>query len=397
MNNDQRITRSSKPTKLAFLALGVFSLAACRSQAAEPETGQTEQPGRSALKLSLPGRTSKVLDIVATGVGSNPQRAQQNAFSSAIEQTLGVLVDAETIVENDQVVRDQVLKFSRGYVNDFEVLERGDKGGLHFVRIRAKVAAGRLGEELKAQNIVAREIPGSLLYDTLMQKTRFAESAREMFRAATIDFRPDKLLTITMLDTPPVVENDGLNVKLTVAYRLMPNLEAWQSRHTELKPLLQSLARKQLNSKYIDHSNRGGQKYGFQSQPPIYRDDDFTLIWLFKGRTAVAGKTDWDGYMVPEPLKHELYHLARRHEAYHVRLTLKDVENRTITSQTQHRSCHQVTSWMDGHRVASIGPLLYWTDRDFRASRDSTLTFRIDAEELARVDTCEGAIELAGP
>ena len=393
MNNHQHMAGLPRLAKLAFMAMGVFFLVARGSLAAEPGTGQAEQPGRSVLKLSVPGRTNKVLDIVATGVGSNPQRAQENAFSAAIEQALGVLVDAETIVENDQVVRDQVLKFSRGYVNDFEVLERGDNGGLHSVRIRAKVAAGELGKKLKAGNIVAREIPGSLLYDELMQELRFAENAREMFRAATVDFRPDRLLTVTIVDTPPVIENDGPNVKLTIAYRLTANVEAWKSIRAELTPLLQSMATKHLNSKYIDHSYSKNE-YGFQSQPPIHRDDDFTLIWLFKGSTSVAGTTDWDGYTVPEPLRHELYHLARRHEAYQVRLTLIDAENRAITSQKQHRSCGQVVNWMGSHRVASIGPLLYWTDRDFRASRDSTMTFRIDAEELARVDTCEGSIEL---
>jgi hypothetical protein len=393
MNNYQRITMLPISTRFAFFALGVFSLSACRSQAAGPGTDQGEQPGRSVLKLRVPGRTSEVFDVVATGVGSDSQQAQQNAFSSAIEQALGVLVDAETIVENDQLVRDQVLKFSRGYVNDFEVLERADKGGLHFVRIRAKVAAGRLGEKLKAQDIVARKIPGSLLYNTLIQKVRFAESTREMFRTATVDFRPDKLLTVTMVDTPPVIENDGLNVKLTVAYRLTSNLEAWKSIHTKLNPLLRSVATKQLTSKYIDRSNLGSE-YGFQSQPPIYHDDDFTLIWIFEKSTSVAGTTNWDGYLIPEPLRHELYHLARRHQAYQVRLTLKDAENRAIASEKRHPSYCHVSNWMGSYRVASIGPLLFWTDYDFRTSRDFTLTFNIDAEELARVDKCEGSIEL---
>ena len=52
--------------------------------------------------------------MTVTGVGTDPDKAVQNAFSQAIEQVVGVLVDADTVVKNDQLIRDEVLTYSRG-------------------------------------------------------------------------------------------------------------------------------------------------------------------------------------------------------------------------------------------------------------------------------------------
>ena len=51
----------------------------------------------------------------------------QNAFSEAIEQTVGVLVDAETVVKNDQLIRDEILTYSRGYVEKYEIVRRWEE------------------------------------------------------------------------------------------------------------------------------------------------------------------------------------------------------------------------------------------------------------------------------
>ncbi|NLF69223.1 MAG: hypothetical protein GX575_09235 [Candidatus Anammoximicrobium sp.] len=50
-----------------------------------------------------PGASGPQVKVVATGVGMDGEMALKNAFSHAIEQAVGVLVDAETIVDNDQL------------------------------------------------------------------------------------------------------------------------------------------------------------------------------------------------------------------------------------------------------------------------------------------------------
>ena len=77
--------------------------------------------------------------MVVTGVGSDPDKAIQNALAEAVRQTLGALVDAEGVVKDDEA-RDDILTQSRGYVQSYQVVKLWQKDGLHDAQIRAAVA-----------------------------------------------------------------------------------------------------------------------------------------------------------------------------------------------------------------------------------------------------------------
>ena len=46
-------------------------------------------------------------EVIVTGIGTDPDKAVQNAFSQAIEQTVGLLVESETVVKNDRLIHDR--------------------------------------------------------------------------------------------------------------------------------------------------------------------------------------------------------------------------------------------------------------------------------------------------
>jgi len=78
--------------------------------------------------------------ITATGMGSSSEEAINDALRSAVEQVVGTLVSSETLTENLQLVRDQVLSTSRGYVNGFEILEqKRQPNGLFTATVKAEV------------------------------------------------------------------------------------------------------------------------------------------------------------------------------------------------------------------------------------------------------------------
>lgn len=60
-----------------------------------------------------PEKTEKV---VATGYGVNADKAKENAVRNAVEQVIGTYVTSDTIVKNSQLVKDEILSFSGGYV-----------------------------------------------------------------------------------------------------------------------------------------------------------------------------------------------------------------------------------------------------------------------------------------
>ena len=147
----------------------------------ENKRGATD---RSVVEINTSGGTkpsrTPVKEVVVTGVGTDPDKAVQNAFSQAIEQTVGVLVDAETVVKNDQLIRDQILTYSRGYVEKYEIINRWQKEGLHHAKIRAVVARDKLVKKLRAIKISVQDVPGERASRQIEFDVQNDEQAAEM-------------------------------------------------------------------------------------------------------------------------------------------------------------------------------------------------------------------------
>ena len=59
---------------------------------------------------------SSVREVVATGFGINPQKAEEQALMAAVRSAIGVYLDANTIVANEEVIQNRILSLSNGFV-----------------------------------------------------------------------------------------------------------------------------------------------------------------------------------------------------------------------------------------------------------------------------------------
>lgn len=157
-------------------------------------------------------------EIVVSGIGIDPDKAVQNAFSQAIEQTVGVLVDAESIVKNDQLIRDEVLTHSRGYMEKYEVVKRWEEDGLHHATIRAVVARDKLVEKLKGIKIAMRDVPGDLTSRQIEFDAKNEEQAAEMFKKALADFDMSKLTKVEIMGKPEITRDRVRDIAKCVAH-----------------------------------------------------------------------------------------------------------------------------------------------------------------------------------
>ena len=99
--------------------------------------------------------SADTVDVVATGFGTTVEAATRNASRAAVEQVVGSMVFAESLVESGELVQDRILGFSAGYIESHEVLgePRQTDDGLWSVRIRATVKRRALGEELRRTGV----------------------------------------------------------------------------------------------------------------------------------------------------------------------------------------------------------------------------------------------------
>ena len=75
--------------------------------------------------------------VTATGQGTDEQAAIRDASRNAVEQVVGTLVDAKTIVSGGAVDLDQIYTKSQGFVKDVQVLEKSQANGM--VTVRASI------------------------------------------------------------------------------------------------------------------------------------------------------------------------------------------------------------------------------------------------------------------
>ena len=83
--------------------------------------------------------TAYAKEVTVTGMGLTPSDAENDALRAAVENTVGVLVDSETLVEKSVLISDRIYTQSRGFVNDYTVLSSEQTANGWRVTIRAIV------------------------------------------------------------------------------------------------------------------------------------------------------------------------------------------------------------------------------------------------------------------
>ncbi|SDM86953.1 hypothetical protein SAMN04488502_10861 [Dendrosporobacter quercicolus] len=91
------------------------------------------------LLTGLLASTAMAKEVSVQGFGLNREEAINDALRNAVEQTVGTLVSAETLVKNMRMVKDEIYTNSKGYVNGFEILSENRSFDGTTVTIKANV------------------------------------------------------------------------------------------------------------------------------------------------------------------------------------------------------------------------------------------------------------------
>ena len=78
-------------------------------------------------------------NVTVTGQGVTASDAENDALRMAVENTLGVLVDSQTLTQNSMVIHDQIYTQSRGFITNYDVISRQQTTNGWQVTINAEV------------------------------------------------------------------------------------------------------------------------------------------------------------------------------------------------------------------------------------------------------------------
>ena len=65
--------------------------------------------------------------VVARGNGESADEALKDAMSQAIQQVVGTMVDADTLVQNDEIVSEKVLTYADGMISKYDIIKPAEK------------------------------------------------------------------------------------------------------------------------------------------------------------------------------------------------------------------------------------------------------------------------------
>lgn len=99
------------------------------------------------------------------------EEAQQQALRAAVEQAAGVRIDADTLVVNNQLVRDQIFSNTSGYVKAFEVVSKSSDKGVVKVKVKAQVITDNLDKDIAAARDLVKRMGRPTLVIVVQEQT----------------------------------------------------------------------------------------------------------------------------------------------------------------------------------------------------------------------------------
>jgi len=115
---------------------------------------------RASAEQNIP----EIEEFVASGIGVGADGALKNALRNAVQKAVALVVSAETLARNEEIVRDQILADSDRYVARYSTIREQRKGDeIYAVDIEAHVWKRKLVEKLKEAHIIIGRFGNSAL------------------------------------------------------------------------------------------------------------------------------------------------------------------------------------------------------------------------------------------
>ena len=97
------------------------------------------------------------------GVGSTFEEAKQSGFVKAIEESVGSVVLNDVRSKNNQIVRNEIIKHSAGYISKYTIDNEEDYGDKVVLKMTVYVNSSRIANRILNEGTTAKDLKGDLL------------------------------------------------------------------------------------------------------------------------------------------------------------------------------------------------------------------------------------------
>lgn len=134
---------------------------------------------------TLAQNADQLVEVKASGYGETVREAYTAALRAAVEQVVGTLIDATTLVENDELIENEILTYAPGMVASAKQIGEPKKteGGIYIAKVLAIVKKGQIEQKLRAASTVNVTLDGADLFARMTAAQENLADAEKMINA----------------------------------------------------------------------------------------------------------------------------------------------------------------------------------------------------------------------
>ena len=168
---------------------------------------------------------SEIVKVKGRGVGTDRTEALKDAYRDAVERAVGLYVDAEQMMKNEELVKDQILTQSNAYIEKYKIAsENKSANGLVTVNILAEVRKTALTRKLSdVMPTVTVDVATASrnAHAQAVTEAKMQDDALALMKNELKGFDPVRqLMTVSLVSPKPEIERitgDSENIRLWYA------------------------------------------------------------------------------------------------------------------------------------------------------------------------------------
>ena len=215
-----------------------------------------------------PVNNDKKVSLVVNGTGQTKEEATKNALRSAIEQTFGTFVSANTEVVNDELVKDEIATVTSGNIDSYSILSSTKNGVDQYeVSLHASVSIDNLTNYVKSKGfkveLAGAEFVMNMKMRELNKKNEYASIQYLYKKIESIAQNGGLFDYVLEKDEPIKFDDSHYGVKLKLLLYGNKNTKAF---YDEIYKTIQALSLSELERKEYDKINLDYYIYDKQLQ-----------------------------------------------------------------------------------------------------------------------------------
>ena len=262
--------------KKFLFSIGLLALMLCLSSTAFADSKKKKQAKDAGTTITL----------VTSGTGGTKEEATKNALRSALEQTYGAFVSANSTVVNDELVKDEIVSISSGNIVEYEELSFQDTNPKQ-VTVKSVVSITNLANYAQNKGMAA-ELAGNTFAMNLkmeeLNKQNQSKALKHLFDEAYSMY--DRLFDYEIKVSSPENDNGKIQVPITINIKANKNtIIFYDMIHNTLKSLAVGI--KSDVSHY--YSNEIGYKFPKASS---YGINEEAITYVLRGNNTDEAGSD---------------------------------------------------------------------------------------------------------